>query len=1241
MGADSDRQDELDRLAEVFVERRRSGEAVSISAFARAHPAHAEDIRQIFPLLDAIEGIKPIEEGPRPPTRVGPYEIVREVGRGGMGVVYEAMQGELGRRVALKLLPIQATLDPRFLDRFRQEAQAAARLQHPHIVPVIGYGEHDGIHYYSMQFVEGRGLDEVIRDEAPRLATASTGALRAWFRRSAGMMLDAAEGVAHAHAHGVLHRDLKPANLMLDDENCLWIADFGLCREEGSAGLTASGEVLGTFRYLPPERFRGSSDVRGDVYGLGITLYELLTRERAYPEVDPAALAARITDGPPLRPRAIDRRIPLDLETIVRTATAHDPGQRYATVEALAADLRAWLAGRPVQARRPTFGYLARSLVQRHKAITATLVTAVLVIAAASLLYVEGLKEKEARARQREYAATVAAVESAMRLGDTERADLLLQSAPPEFRNWEWRHLASRLDDGMRRFESLPSEVRAVAYHPDGSHFAAAIGEHMWVYEEQSGRVVARLETGAGVTSLRWRSDGDAIAVGTYEGLEVWSWPTATRRFRSVDRGEFRHVDFTDEGGTVVGGDVDGRIVSYDVESGEETGRVGLATRVLCLACPPSGRGDHVLVGTGDGCVSVVERDTGRLVWSEEVSRRGLHAVAYLDDERVGYTLSEGLAGVRDAQDGTLIRALPLRGEGGPIVGDPLGTRFLVLAAGELHVWDARTWAPLQIVSRGSRPSRAALHPSGRRAIVASTSGFVREWYLGERGDLRVLGRHMDDVLSADLDPGGRWLASGGWGGEVRIFDVEAGALARVLYGHGDVILRLRFAPDGRHLASMDGSGEVVVWTLPEGTIQRRWRPHPGHSGTLCFLPGSGDLITMRIGAAMARWDIETGAKRAERALEEGLGTRLATDRAGTRIAVGGMNGAVVLLDAATLATACAVQGHTRQVTGLAFHPREPVLATVSSDQRLRLWNAADLAPIRSSAQEDPSLGWSEGLLSVTFSPDGTRIAAGSYTGRILLWDTSDLRPCARLKGDPSWVTDVFFDPPGERMFTALSNGTVRIWDTRPLRDRVAGFERAALLRAEARPIVDMLETGPTRMSERLARLAERRDLPPAVREAAVRLVHQRGVEHEALLARAWSAALPRKTDADELRIAHGLAVGMWRAMHHKEMQDPRCATLLGLVRLRLGDPAGAVWAADHAGAKNRLRAPELYAIDLAVRTIGLAGLSKQEAGDAALADLDAWLAAHPTIRTERVRALAREARAAVNASTPASPQER
>jgi serine/threonine protein kinase len=427
---------ELTNLVEEFAARLQAGEALEVEAFAAAHPDHAEVLRKLLPTMRVLAdlGSSPggggVAEGDTPAGTLGDFRILREVGRGGMGVVYEAEQISLGRRVALKVLPFAATLDPRQLQRFHNEARAAASLEHPHIVPVYGVGCERGVHYYAMKFIDGESLAammdaqrqpsappppggaEVSAPSAERgsggtslmaaLSTQRAPREAAAFRRIAEWGIQAAEALEHAHGIGIVHRDIKPANLMIDSRGALWVTDFGLARTVADAGLTMTGDVLGTLRYMSPEQAlarHGLVDHRTDVYSLGVTLYELLAGRPAVEGKDREQILNTITQGEPRPLRTLDAAIPQDLETIVGKATAKEPPERYGTARELAEDLRRFLAHEPIRAKPPGIVQRARRWAQRHRpaVAAAALVMGVTTVALAVIAYVLWQKEAETR----------------------------------------------------------------------------------------------------------------------------------------------------------------------------------------------------------------------------------------------------------------------------------------------------------------------------------------------------------------------------------------------------------------------------------------------------------------------------------------------------------------------------------------------------------------------------------------------------------------------------------------------------------------------------------------------------------------------------------------------------------------------------------------------------------------------------------------------------------------------------
>lgn len=408
----------VDLLGEEFVRRRRRGEQITVEEFASGHPDLADQIRRVFPAILALEHFKsskhhssphahaPLEASLEGLDQLGDYRIIREIGRGGMGVVFEAEQQTLSRRVAVKVFPGQALIDQRSLDRFHREAKMAASLHHTNIVPVFGFGEQDDLHYYVMQRIKGTPLDQVIqtfaqcasnsswlrrviKPAAPSNSTARLAAQQCDTRPDVGVALDppvafdqltthsefdwknhairsgrsewhaiadigiqVASALAYAHAQGVLHRDIKPSNLLLDAQGTVWVTDFGLATIMEAEKRDQVDEVAGTLRFMAPEHIAGKQDARSDIYSLGLTLYELLTRQPAFDDLSRTSLVSKIMAGAMIPPRAIRPDIPADLQAIVLKATSQDPEHRYVDADAMAGDLRRFVAGRTIAARR-------------------------------------------------------------------------------------------------------------------------------------------------------------------------------------------------------------------------------------------------------------------------------------------------------------------------------------------------------------------------------------------------------------------------------------------------------------------------------------------------------------------------------------------------------------------------------------------------------------------------------------------------------------------------------------------------------------------------------------------------------------------------------------------------------------------------------------------------------------------------------------------------------------------------
>lgn len=385
----------LEDILEIYLQELADGNEPDQEAYLTAHPDLADSLRGIFRTLDFVETTSRSLSASTiaPGSVLGEYRILREVARGGMGVVYEAVQKSLNRRVALKVLPTGALLSDSAKERFTREAATAGKLHHTNIVPVYAVGEERGIHYYVMQYIEGRSLAEHLRqmresDETPDAA---------YIRRVANWGLQAAEGLAHAHKHGVVHRDVKPSNLLLDAKDNVWVTDFGLARADAHETITVTGDLIGTAKYMSPEQARGGGstlDGRTDIYSLGATLYELLSLRPPFEGESRDQVLNQIVMSSPRALRDLSPLVPRDLETIIGKCMERDADRRYRDARQVADDFRRFINHEPIRARRTPWVVKAMRFVRQHRGHAAGVVLA-LVLGLTSIGLVVKMRRQE------------------------------------------------------------------------------------------------------------------------------------------------------------------------------------------------------------------------------------------------------------------------------------------------------------------------------------------------------------------------------------------------------------------------------------------------------------------------------------------------------------------------------------------------------------------------------------------------------------------------------------------------------------------------------------------------------------------------------------------------------------------------------------------------------------------------------------------------------------------------------
>jgi WD40 repeat protein len=993
------------------------------------------------------------------------YEVLGELGRGGMGVVYKARQLALRRIVALKMVLTGAHAGEDERTRFRTEAEAVARLQHANIVQIYEIGEHQGRPYFALEFCAGGSLDRKLRGTPlpPREA--------------ASLVETIARAMHTAHRQQVIHRDLKPANVLLLEDGTPKISDFGLAKKLDDAGQTQSGAIMGTPSYMAPEQAAGGVRHIGpaaDVYSLGAVLYDLLTGRPPFKAATAMDTIMQVLHEEPVRPSQLQPRLPRDLDTIVLKCLQKEPRKRYASAADLADDLKRWLDGEPIAARPVGLWERAAKWVRRRPTVAALLallmVTTTLGFGLVTWKWLDadraraeaaGRADEATRERTAAVNARTTAVEQKDRAdkerrraedqlaraeavlylsrigiaqrdwlaGETDKTEAILNECRLDLRGWEWRFLRRALTTPPTDWPGVTKPVAALAFDPTGPRVVVAAVNGVVTIRDAAGAEVAVLKGHEGpVFSAAFRRDGKRVATaGADETARIWN----------VETGELLHtlkshtavvqcVAFAPDGKTLVSGSRDATAVVWDAETGAELRTLGGHSAALS-SVSFSSDGERLATACYDKTVKIWDPRDGKLLRTFRGHSSSVLSVAFRprgkeDDGR--QIASAGLSEVVllwNAETGEMLRSL--RSEADEVAFSPDGSRLVTLTPKQITLWAPNLGQPILTLDRPKDAEFGGLaFGSGGNLLGAGWSagknGGVRLWD-GAPGNeafqLRSRGATIADVaFSAD----GQWIATAETlrqflAGRAVVWDAATAQETHALHGHLGSVVKAAFSPDGKRLATGSSDCTLMLWDPATGKQLDTLVGHTGAIVALAFSPDGRRLVSASFDRTVRLWDVTT-AKELQRLKVERIPTAAAFC-GDALFAAASVEGPVQIWDAATGKPFRTLPG--RQT--LSVSPDGKRLATAGPENTIKIYEVVNGVEVR-------SLPGAEALvLALAFSPDGRFLASAGVQDGVRVWDVAGGKASVQL--DKASARAAAFSPNGR--LASVVEQRVRVWE--------------------------------------------------------------------------------------------------------------------------------------------------------------------------------------------------------------------
>lgn len=1001
------------------------------------------------------------------------YEIIREIHRGGQGVVYEALQLSTKRPVAVKVMkqgPF-ATIADRA--RFEREVETLSRLNHPNIVAVHDAGVVSGVHYFVMNYVDGDALDDAVAAMRTR-GEASIAAI-------VDLFVKVCDAVHAAHLRGIIHRDLKPSNIRVDRAGEPHVLDFGLAKSTGvemDTAMTRTGQFVGSLPWASPEQIEGipgKVDLRTDVYSLGAILYQLLTGS---PPIDIGSnlrdALDRIMFREPQRPSVVlsssgGLRLDDELDTIALKCLSKDRDRRYQSAGELARDLRRYRAGEAIEAKRDSAMYVLRKTLRRYRLrVGVAAAFLVMLIAFAALMTVLYRRSTQLEREAKMAATSVTELLGRSSVEQGRMAGMLGNLAEAE--RLLWRELLVHRDfDGQPdRLNAPPGPVDV--YWALLELYRKFPCRRTLIDSKVAARNARLADDGVSILTaepggLVWRMDElgvvtEGIRIPGIEGMVLIS-PTG-RLFISPEPAQLRvwlrdnlaepvltlpPTVTSDLGGVSFSPDgrrlailTDGRATIWTIEPFAEVARIG-ATDEPLAAIALSSRGERLAARTRTGELLVWDVDTGALATraAGPMPPRILHDRGGLlfspDDRRIVDAWIDARIRIWDlgTTPTSVIQSPDTPGDYPTLSFSPDGERFAIgNVGGTLRIYDARTGARTAAIAAYAGRLRNAFFTGDGRGIWTCGDRELRLWDVSS-DDVRIRTVGTDQFHGVDISPDGARVVCAGSDGVLHRLDAGTLTPTTVDFGNRGTLAAVAVSADGRWTAAGSYDNAAYVWdaTQPGGPPRRI--EHPSRISSVRFVPRRAQLVTACDDGRVRIWSVETGSLEREYAIDETRIPKIDVAPGGGQIAAAGRSGVLHVIDVELGRIDPWTQASERPLRAVRYSPDGKLLLAAGADRVLQIWDVVGLRELAALS------GHKQEIYCIEIAPDGRAAATGDAGGAIRLWQLPGGEPLAILDGHAGPVMSLCFAPDGQRLYSASTDQTLREWNLDYFRPHLAG----------------------------------------------------------------------------------------------------------------------------------------------------------------------------------------------------------